>query len=211
MFDPSLLAMPFFASLALLVVPGPAVLYVIGRSVEQGRKAGFVSVAGIATGSLVHVAGAAVGLSAILASSAVAFTAVKYLGAAYLLYLGMRTLLTRSGAPAGDERRPRTLRNLYVQGAIVEALNPKVALFFLAFLPQFVDPARGSVPGQMLVLGAMFVTIGLCTDSLYALIAGSAGEWLKRQPLFAAAERWVAGTVFIGLGLSAAFTGTRAN
>jgi threonine/homoserine/homoserine lactone efflux protein len=135
MLDPSLLAMPFFASLALLVVPGPAVLYVIGRSVGQVRRAGFVSVAGIATGSLVHVAGAAVGLSAILASSAVAFSAVKFLGAAYLIYLGIRTLLTRSNTSSGGERRSRTLRTLYVQGAIVEALNPKVALFFLAFLP----------------------------------------------------------------------------
>jgi threonine/homoserine/homoserine lactone efflux protein len=211
MLDPSLLAMPFFASLALLVVPGPAVLYVIGRSVEQGRRAGFVSVAGIATGSLVHVAGAAVGLSAILASSAVAFSAVKFLGAAYLIYLGIRTLLTRSNTSTGGERRSRTLRTLYVQGAIVEALNPKVALFFLAFLPQFVDPARGSVPVQMLVLGAMFVTIGLCTDSLYALIAGSAGEWLKRQPLFAAAQRWVAGTAFIGLGLTTALSGGKSD
>jgi threonine/homoserine/homoserine lactone efflux protein len=107
------------------------------------------------------------------------------------------------------QRQPRTLRELYVQGAIVEALNPKVALFFLAFLPQFVDPARGSVAGQMLILGAMFVLLGFCSDSLYALIAGSVGEWLRQQPLFASAQRWVAGTVFIGLGVTAAFSGGR--
>ena len=205
--DVSYLALPFVASLALIVAPGPAVLYIIGRSVDQGRTAGFASAAGIATGGLVHVAAAAIGLSALLASSAMAFSALKFFGAAYLIFLGLRTLLTRPDGGQVAARRPQTMRNLYSQGVVVQALNPKVALFFLAFLPQFVDPARGSAVQQTLVLGAMFVAIGLCSDSLYALAAGSAGDWLKRQPAFASAQRYIAGTVFIGLGVTTALAG----
>jgi threonine/homoserine/homoserine lactone efflux protein len=205
--DVSYLALPFVASLALIVAPGPAVLYIIGRSVDQGRTAGFASAAGIATGGLVHVAAAAIGLSALLASSAMAFSALKFFGAAYLIFLGLRTLLTRADGGQAAARRPQTMRNLYSQGVVVQALNPKVALFFLAFLPQFVDPTRGSAVQQTLVLGAMFVAIGLCSDSLYALAAGSAGDWLKRQPAFASAQRYIAGTVFIGLGVTTALAG----
>lgn len=207
--DLSPFAVPFFASLALVVVPGPAVLYIVGRSIDQGRTAGFASAADVATGGLVHVTAAALGLSALLASSALAFSAVKYLGAAYLIYLGVRMLLSNPDVTVNARHMPRSTRNIYLQGIVVEALNPKVALFFLAFLPQFVDPRRGSVGGQMLVLGAMFVTIGLCSDSLYAFIAGGAGDWLKRQPAFASLQRYVAGTVFIGLGLAAALSGGR--
>lgn len=209
MLELSTLWPPFLASLALVVVPGPAVLYIITRSVNQGRTAGFASAAGIATGGLVHVAAATLGLSALLASSAVAFSAVKYLGAAYLIYLGIRTLVTRTDRVAATGPTSRTLRNLYSQGVVVQALNPKVALFFLAFLPQFVDPSRGSVVSQTLVLGAMFIAIGLCSDSLYALLAGTAGDWLKRQAAFASAQRYVAGGVFIGLGLATALSGNK--
>jgi threonine/homoserine/homoserine lactone efflux protein len=209
MLDPSALAMPFFASLALIVVPGPAVLYIVTRSVDQGRTAGLASAAGIATGGLVHVAAAALGLSAILASSAVAFSALKYLGAAYLIFLGVRTLLTRPDPAREATRSQRTLGSLFSQGVVVQALNPKVALFFLAFLPQFVDPARGDVLGQTLLLGAMFVVLGLCSDSLYAVVAGSAGDWLKRQPAWVSAQRYVAGSVFIGLGVTTAVSGAK--
>ena len=207
--DVSALAAPFFATLALVVVLGPAVLYIITRGVDQGRIAGFASAAGIATGGLVHVVGAALGLSAIIASSSIAFSALKYLGAAYLVFLGIRTLLTRPAPLAEASRTPRTIRNLYSQGVVVQALNPKVALFFLAFLPQFVDPSRGSVLRQTLVLGAMFIVLGFCTDSLYAFVAGGAGDWLRRQPAFASVQRYVAGAVFIGLGLTTAFSGGR--
>ena len=210
MLDPSTLAMPFFASLALIVVPGPAVLYIVTRSVDQGRTAGLASAAGIATGGLVHVAAAALGLSALLASSAVAFSALKYLGAAYLIFLGIRTLLTRPDPAREATRSQRTLSNLFSQGVVVQALNPKVALFFLAFLPQFVDPARGDVLAQTLLLGAMFVVLGLCSDSLYAVVAGSAGDWLKRQPAWVSAQRYVAGSVFIGLGVTTAVSGAKA-
>ena len=207
MLDLSSLTVPFLASLALVIVPGPAVLYIITRSVDQGRTAGFASAAGIATGGLVHVAGAALGLSAIIASSSIAFSALKYFGAAYLIFLGVRTLLTKPDPLAEMTRSPRTMRNLFSQGVVVQALNPKVALFFLAFLPQFINPSRGSVLTQTLVLGAMFIALGLCTDSLYAFVAGGAGDWLRRQPAFASAQRYVAGTVFIGLGLTTAVSG----
>ncbi len=205
--DPSALVAPFFATLALVLVPGPAVLYIITRSVNQGRKAGLASAAGIATGGLVHVAGAALGLSALLASSATAFSLVKYLGAAYLIYLGVRTLMTAPALMDSPTAQRQGLHRLYTQGIVVQAFNPKVALFFLAFLPQFIDPHRGSVVAQSLILGSMFILIGLCTDSTYALVAGTLGAWLKQQRAFAAVRRYVAGTVFVGLGLTTAFTG----
>lgn len=205
--DPATLIAPFFATLALVLVPGPAVLYIITRSVNQGRRAGLASAAGIATGGLVHVAGAALGLSALLASSAVAFSFVKYLGAAYLIYLGVRTLLTAPALLQTVAIEHPGLHRLYSQGIVVQAFNPKVALFFLAFLPQFIDPQRGSVVVQSLILGGMFIVIGLCTDSTYALIAGTLGDWLRQQRAFAAVQRYVAGVVFVGLGLTTAFTG----
>ncbi|MCA9844767.1 MAG: LysE family translocator [Thermomicrobiales bacterium] len=205
--DPAALVAPFLATLALVLVPGPAVLYIITRSVNQGRRAGLTSAAGIATGGLVHVAGATLGLSALLASSAVAFSLVKYLGAAYLIYLGLRTLLTAPALlqPATIERQ--RMRRLYTQGIVVQAFNPKVALFFLAFLPQFIDPHRGSAVVQSLILGTMFILVGLCTDSTYALVAGAFGAWLRQQRAFAAVQQYVAGSVFVGLGLTTAFTG----
>lgn len=207
----STLAIFMAATLALLLVPGPAVLYIIARGIDQGRLAGLASASGIAMGSLFHVVAAALGLSAILASSALAFSVVKYLGAAYLIYLGVRTLLTRPDPTEPIDRRPRTRRELFTQGVVVQVLNPKMALFFLAFLPQFVDPARGSVTTQTLFLGGLLMVMGLCTDSLYAVISGSAGDWLKRQPAFASAQRYVAGIVFIGLGVTTAVSGSRSN
>lgn len=207
--DVSTLMIFIAATLALLLVPGPAVLYIIARGVDQGRMAGLASAVGIATGSLFHVVAAALGLSAILASSALAFSIVKYLGAAYLIFLGIRTLMTRPDMAEPIARRPRTRRELFTQGVVVQVLNPKIALFFLAFLPQFVDPARGNVTLQTLFFGVLLMLMGLCTDSLYALVSGSAGDWLKRQPAFASAQRYVAGVVFIGLGVTTALTGTR--
>ncbi|MFN8591833.1 MAG: LysE family translocator [Thermomicrobiales bacterium] len=211
MLEPSHLALPFFATLALVLAPGPAVLYIIGRSIDGGRTAGFASAAGIATGGLVHVAGAALGLSALIASSALAFSTLKYLGAAYLIFLGVRTLLTRPDPSPVAAQAPRTIRDNYSQGVVVQALNPKVALFFLAFLPQFIDPALGNTVGQTLILGAMFIGLGLCTDSMYALVAGTAGDWLKQQPSFTSIQRYFAGTIFIGLGLTTALAGAKSH
>ena len=150
----------FTASLALIVAPGPDMLYVLTRGVTQGRPAGLVSAAGVCSGILVHTAFAAVGLSTILAQSAVAFSVVKYVGAAYLVYLGVRTILDREGfAAPGQEAERARLATVFHQGVLSNVLNPKVALFFLAFLPQFVDPRAGSAGFQMLAFGAAFTVV----------------------------------------------------
>ena len=194
------------AAVLLLVTPGPAVLYIVARSIHEGRRAGLVSVLGVHTGTLVHVAAAAAGLSALLAASATAFTVVKYLGAAYLIYLGVRRLRDATIATAPGEVPRISLRRAYLDGVVVNVLNPKTALFFLAFLPQFVDAGRGQVGGQILGLGMLFVALGLVSDGLYALGAGSAAQWLRARPSFLARERWVSGGMYIGLGLVAALS-----
>jgi threonine/homoserine/homoserine lactone efflux protein len=200
--SPGSLALFAAASLALAVVPGPAVLYIVAQSVDQGRLAGLFSAAGIAVGGLVHVVAATIGLSSLLASSATAFTIVKYAGAAYLILLGIRRVLTREELEDEMVRSPQTPRRLFVNGVVVNVLNPKTALFFLAFLPQFVDPEAGAAWLQILALGLMFVAIALCSDSLWALAAGTLGSWLRRSSWYLGVKRWVTGTVFIGLGLS---------
>ena len=206
--EPSTLAVFVLAAVALLITPGPAVLYIVARSVEQGRWAGLVSALGVHVGTLVHVAAAALGLSALLVSSALAFDIVKYLGALYLIYLGIRRLFTSDAAAAASAAAPRSLRRLFAQGIVVNILNPKTALFFLAFLPQFADPSRGQLGLQILGLGLIFVGLGVVSDGLYAVLAGTAGGWLKQGGRFLRVERYVTGGVFVGLGLTAAFAGT---
>jgi threonine/homoserine/homoserine lactone efflux protein len=205
--EPSTLAVFVLAAVALLITPGPAVLYIVARSVEQGRWAGLVSALGVHVGTLVHVAAAALGLSALLVSSALAFDIVKYLGALYLVYLGVRRLLTSEASAASSAAAPKTLRRLFAQGIVINILNPKTALFFLAFLPQFADPSRGQLGLQVLCLGMIFVALGVVSDGLYAVLAGTAGDWLKRGGRFLRVERYVTGGVFVGLGLTAAFAG----
>jgi threonine/homoserine/homoserine lactone efflux protein len=196
------------AAMLLLLTPGPAVLYIVTRSLEQGRVAGLVSVCGITTGTLAHVLAAALGLSALLASSTLAFALVKYAGAAFLIYIGLQRLFSRTEAPAAPLALPRrSLARLYRDGFVVNLLNPKTALFFLAFLPQFVDPVRGMVALQIAFLGLLFALMGFVSDSCYALVAGTAGQWIKRNSHYLRLERYVTGTVFIGLGLTAAFAG----
>jgi threonine/homoserine/homoserine lactone efflux protein len=192
---PGTLAVFAAASLALLLVPGPAVLYVVAQSAGQGRRAGLASVAGIHLGTLVHVAAAAVGLSALIVASATAFSVVKYAGAAYLVYLGVRRLLERT--PVGVEPREEPLRRAFARGIVVNVLNPKTALFFLAFLPQFVDTGRGAVWSQAVALGLVFVALGLVSDSLYAIAAGFAGGFLREHRNVL---RYGSGGVFVGLG-----------
>ena len=198
--------LPIFllAALILLLTPGPAVLYIVARSMDQGRLAGFVSVLSIEVGNSFHVLAATLGLSAILLSSALAFTIVKYLGAAYLIYLGIRRLLTRDDGHEIARLQHQSLRRIFSQGVVVAALNPKTALFFLAFLPQFVDPSSGSVTLQLLTLGGLFVMMAIVTDGTYALLASTAGGWLKRNRSFLRTERYVVGSVYIGLGVTAA-------
>jgi threonine/homoserine/homoserine lactone efflux protein len=198
--DPASLWLFCLAALALLAIPGPAVLYIVVQSAEQGRRVGLASVAGVHLGTLVHVAAAAVGLSALVLASEVAFNVVKYAGAAYLVVLGIRRLLDRDGDTA-VARPQEPLRQAFLRGAIVNVLNPKTALFFLAFLPQFVDASRGSVWSQVIVFGLVFVALGAITDSAYALAAGSVAGALRRKRTLL---RYGSGAVFIGLGAVAA-------
>lgn len=203
--------LPIFllAALILLLTPGPAVLYIVARSVDQGRVPGLVSVLSIEVGNFVHVLAATLGLSAILLSSAFVFSLVKYLGAAYLIYLGLRRLFAGDqAAQQPSDFQPQSLGRIFSQGVLVAILNPKTALFFFAFLPQFVDPARGSITGQFLTLGCLFVLMAIVTDGMYALLADVAGKWLKTARPFLWAERYLVGCVYIGLGISAALTDT---
>jgi threonine/homoserine/homoserine lactone efflux protein len=208
--DASTFALFVVAALVLLIVPGPSVLYIVARSIEGGRTAGFVSVLGVQTGAMVHIAFAAVGLSAILASSAVAFSVIKWLGAAYLVWLGLRRIFGRDEEEGDVAVEPAPLSRVFSQGVIVNILNPKTALFFLAFLPQFVDPARGAAWTQILLLGATFVSLALCSDGLYALLSGTAGGWLRRRmkgATFRRGQRYVSGGILIALGAVAAVSG----
>ena len=204
--EPASLAVFVLAAVALLLTPGPAVLYIVTRSIDQGRRAGLVSMLGVHAGTLVHIAAAAAGVSAILAASATAFSAVKYLGAAYLVYLGIRRLRHRTPALVPGAPSPRRLGRAFVDGVVVNVLNPKTALFFLAFLPQFVDVSRGRAGLQTLILGLIFVLLGLITDGGYALTAGTAAEWLRGHPRFIASEPWISGGMYVGLGLVAALS-----
>jgi threonine/homoserine/homoserine lactone efflux protein len=206
MFDSSHLPLFVLASLAVLLSPGPAVLYVIARSINQGRKSGLVSVLGLETGTLLQVAGAALGLSAIALSSALAFDAMKYTGAAYLLYLGIRKALERGALAESKVTAPASLRRVFGQGVLVGVLNPKTALFFLAFLPQFVDPARGNLALQTALLGLIFIALATTTDGGYALLAACLGQRLSGSKRLATGQRYFAATMFVALGVSAALT-----
>jgi threonine/homoserine/homoserine lactone efflux protein len=191
------------ASVALAVVPGPAVTYIVTHSIDKGRRAGIVSACGIASGGLVHVVAATVGLSALIASSATAFTAVKLVGAAYLIAVGIRRILSRE-EDGEIQSVPAPHRELYVQGVVVNVLNPKTALFFLAFLPQFVDPARGAIWPQVAFLGVLFALIAFASDVSYALLADLLAGKLRRSGGGARARRWVSGGIFVALGAVAA-------
>lgn len=197
------------AALVLLLIPGPAVLYIVARSVAQGRAAGFVSVLGIHTATFIHVLAAALGLSVLLLSSALAFSIVKYAGAAYLIWLGLRKIFGPVEAPGANGELTRySPARLFRDGFVVNLLNPKTAIFFFAFLPQFVDVSRGHVAMQITLLGLLMLVLGFCTDSTYALLAGTAGDWLKRGRGYLKFERYGSGLLFIGLGVAAAFSGS---
>jgi len=195
------------ASLAFLAIPGPSVFYIVTRSLAQGRRAGVTSMLGVQAGGLVHVVAAAIGVSALIASSATAFTIVKYAGAAYLILLGIRKLRSRGEAEELELGGPASGRRLFWQGAVVNLLNPKTALFFLAFLPQFVDPSAGPVAPQMLVLGTLLVGLGVVSDGTYALVAAGAGRRLRETARARRALDRLSGGVFISLGLVAALAG----
>ena len=210
--DPGALAVFVVAALVLLVIPGPAVLYIVSQSIGRGRLAGIVSMLGIQVGGLVHVAAAAAGLSALLVRSAVAFNVVKYAGAAYLVFLGLRRILGKDEAQDVPGTRPeKSLRRLFAQGVVINVLNPKTALFFFSFLPQFVDVDAGSVAVQIATLGLIFILLATLSDGLYALAAGSAAGRLRGRSGFVRTERYATGGVLVGLGLLTAFSGAKSN
>jgi threonine/homoserine/homoserine lactone efflux protein len=196
------------ASLVLNITPGNDMLYVASRSTGQGIKAGVVSSLGIMVGCLVHVLAAVAGLSAIIAGSAIAFNAIKYIGAAYLVYLGARSLLSRKRSSfQPDEKLPRlSYKKLFVQGIITNVLNPKVALFFLAFLPQFIDAGAGRTQWQILFLGAWFDVGGTLVNILVAILFGKMGNWLTRSPRFLKVQEKITGILLVGLGIKVALT-----
>lgn len=189
------------ASLVVLLFPGPGVVYVVARSVSQGQIAGFVSVAGLSTGAFVHVLAAALGLSAILLTSAMAFSVLKIVGAAYLIYLGVQALLSRHKTQQVDASSPRSFKKLFIDGVLVSVLNPKIAVFFLAYLPQFVDPANGSVTRQILFLGLVYVALSLVTDGAYAILGARSSNLLKRIRNSGTRLQYASGSVYIGLGI----------
>lgn len=193
------------ASLALLVIPGPAVLYIINRSVADGRNVALAAVAGLEIGNFMHVIAATVGLSAVIATSAAAFSVVKWIGAGYLIYIGIRTLATKPQA-VSQLNDPMSRRRAFTQGIVVNTFNPKVALFFLSFLPQFIDSDRGSAALQSLVLGSTFVVLGCISDSLFAILASALRGTLMRGKSLPFVQRYVSGSVFIALGAIASTT-----
>lgn len=192
------------AALVLVAIPGPNHLYITARSIGEGRRAGLASAFGVETGTLVHIAAAAAGLSALVAASATAFGFLRYAGAAYLVYLAYRTLRGRDDGD-GPALRPQPLRRVYLDGVLVNVLNPKVVLFFLALLPQFVDREAGAVPLQITLMGLTIVLFGLISDIAYALAAGSIGTWLRARPAFRRRLRYATGLVYLALGAVAAF------
>ncbi|NJP89296.1 LysE family translocator [Nonomuraea sp. FMUSA5-5] len=206
--DISTLAVFCAATLGLLVVPGPAVLYIVTRSVSQGRTAGLISVLGIHTGSIVHIAAAALGISALLAASATAFTIVKYVGVAYLLWLGLRKLLNKGGGEEIVELKVQSKRRLFWEGFVVNVLNPKTAIFFLAFLPQFTNPAAGPVGPQILVFGLVWLLLGMASDGTYAMLASALAGRVRSSAR--ARRRLDVGSGVVYLGLAAWLTTEKA-
>ena len=190
------------ASIALLVIPGPAVIYVLNRSVADGRNTALAGVAGLEIGNFMHVIAATLGLSAIIAASATAFSTVKWAGALYLVFIGIRTLLTKP-SPPDSRSTSATNRKAFTQGIVVNTLNPKVALFFLSYLPQFIDPDRGSPALQSFILGSIFVVLGCCSDATYALTASALRDRLLTGRALPFVQRYVAGSVFVALGVVA--------
>lgn len=198
------------AALALLLIPGPAVLYIVARSASQGRRAGLISVAGIHVGTLAHIAAAVLGLSAIVLASATAFTVVKYAGAAYLVFLGISAIRRRGGfvEPAGEANpRSRSPRRIFTDAVVLNILNPKTAVFFLAFVPQFVDVDAGNAGTQVVALGLLFIALGVVTDGIYAVVGGWLGGHLRRSALVARRSETTAGAIYVGLGITTALAG----
>ncbi|WP_280362426.1 LysE family translocator [Nocardia wallacei] len=199
------------AATVLIVVPGPGVLFTIGRALTDGKRAALLSVVAHSLGVLLVLVMVAAGLGAVVAASSIALTAVKFTGALYLIYIGVQAIRERRSLREALEtqaRQPERTRRVFRQGFVVGATNPKAIIFFSAVLPQFVDPSGGPIPLQMLVLGGMFLLIALVSDSLWALVAGTARNWFARSPRRLEAVGGAGGVMIIGLGASVAVTGS---
>lgn len=207
--DNPLLLTFILAALVVLGIPGPGVLYVITRSLTQGLSAGLISVLGLAAGALVHVIAATAGLSAILLASAAAFGIIKFLGAFYLIYLGLRALFIRQRASDVSMAKADSSSRIFVDGVVVSVLNPKIAVFFLAFLPQFISPDQGPVAPQFLFLGLLYVGLAIFTDGAYALFASSLRNFINQLTMSGPLPRITSGIVYLGLGASLALTDRR--
>ena len=201
MVDLSDLALFLVTGLVLTVTLGPDRLYIAARSTSEGRRAGVVSALGIVTGCLVHIVAATAGLSALLVASALAFEVVRWLGVAYLVFLGIRALLFADRGAGTRTVERASLGSIYREGVLVNVFNPKVALFFLSVLPQFVDPAMGSVGVQIALLGVLFNGTGTLVKVAVALGLGSAGAWLAARPKVRRVQGWATGLTCIGLGV----------
>lgn len=209
MFELSALLLFMTAALGLLVIPGPAVTFIVARTVEHGRFAGIISILGITLASLVHISFAALGLSSLLVASAMAFLVVKYLGAAYLIYLGIQAL--RAEPQVQDPQAPAQAKpwRIFRQGFVVNLLNPKAALFFFAFLPQFVSPEQGSVTLQIYLLGFIFLGLAFLSDGFYVMIAGAARNFLSGNIKMARLQKNFAGVIYLLLGVTTAVSGNK--
>ncbi len=196
-------------SFVIIVIPGPSVLFVIGRAIALGRRAGVLSVVGNALGTVPAVIAVAFGVGAIVASSVVAFTVIKIAGALYLVYLGIQAIRHRHAHIPGIQQRPTRARRLLAEGFIVGLTNPKTIAFFVAVLPQFVDPTAGPVWLQLLLLGLVFEAIALASDSIWALAAGTARAWFARSPRRISTLSATGGVMMIGLGGALALTGSK--
>src|SRR6476661_5202314 len=206
--DSAAFAVFLTAAVILALTPGPGIFYVLARSLQGGRRIGLASAFGTALGGLVHVTAAALGLSALLATSALAFSVVKYAGAAYLLYLGIRTLLQHETPPVAGAGPPARSRPAFYQGIATEVLNPKTALFFLAFIPQFINP-HGLVVVQFLLLGSISVLLNTSADLVVVTLAGPIGQQLRTRPRFRRAQQRFSGCMLLGLGTYVALSGER--
>lgn len=206
---PSLHAIILFTTAAIVITlcPGPSMLYVMSRSIAQGRTAGCFSALGLSTGLFLHTLAASMGLSFIFLYSPLIYLIVKYLGALYLLYLGLQMLLSRNYILDPENGGTKTAKSrIYGQGIVTEILNPKTALFYLSFLPQFVDPSRGHPGLQMFVFGCILLLTALSMDLFIAVTGGTMSGWFRRNPAIKKGQQWLAGTVLIGLGIRLAIS-----
>ncbi|MEP4194044.1 MAG: LysE family translocator [Aliishimia sp.] len=201
MIDVTVLVTYSLIVLGFVFIPGPATLLTIARASTSGTKVGIATGAGITTGDFIHTIMAVVGISAIIAASATLFTVVKYLGAGYLVYLGIKAIFEKVSVDLGQGRVPITASQAFRQAILSEVLNPKTALFFLAFLPQFVVPENGSVVGQLTILGLTFALIGFFSTIVYSVVAGGLGDFLRRNPTVLRWQGKIVGSIYCALGI----------